>query len=520
MKKYFLYLFILFWAPFSIAQVAINTDGSAPDNSAMLDIKSNNKGLLIPRMTAAERDAISNPAQGLMVYITDDNMFYFFNNSQWTAFGGDPTADYWLDNKYIRNGNTLITIKDNGRVGIGTENPYMMLHLASDGPGWNKADAVFETVTNNPVDKSNIVTRRARGTLDNLQAVQVDDILGAYDSQGYNGAAYKWGAHMDFVVDEPVTTSSSYIPSRIEFRTTNLTAPNNAPRMVIKHNGSIGVGTATPHASAIFEINSDHLGFLPPRVADVNAVSNPAAGLIIFDNSSNCIRYYNGTAWSGCLGGASSSAFTCGDNFTDPRDGQTYPTVQIGSQCWMAKNMNIGTMINASTGQTNNNTLEKYCYDNNTNNCDTYGGLYQWDEAMQYVTSPGAQGICPSGWHIPTDDEWKTLEMALGMSSSDANNTGWRGTDEGSKLAGNESLWWDGNLDQNANFGTSGFMGLPAGFTGNGSFFGLKFYTFIMSSSESSGTYVWRRRLDYNYTQVMRDNGPKSYGFSVRCVKD
>ncbi len=242
------WFFIFFWLPFLIhAQISINTDGSAPDNSAMLDIKSTDKGLLIPRMTQSQRNAISNPVQGLLIYQTDNSPgFYFYENSQWISFGKDPTADYWDGSDFIRNGNVLVTIKNNGRVGIGTTNPYMMLHLASDGPGWNKADAVFETVTDNPVDKSNIVTRRARGTLNNLQAVQVDDILGAYDSQGYNGAAYKWGAHMDFVVDEPVTTSSSYIPSRIEFRTTDLDAPNNDPKMVIKHNGNVGIGATEP----------------------------------------------------------------------------------------------------------------------------------------------------------------------------------------------------------------------------------------------------------------------------------
>ncbi len=516
MKKYLLSLLILFWAPFSIAQVAINTDGSAPDNSAMLDIKSNNKGLLIPRMTAAERDAISNPAQGLMVYVTDDNMFYFFNNSQWTVFGGDPSADYWLDNKYIRNGNTLITIKDNGRVGIGTENPYMMLHLASDGPGWNKADAVFETVTNNPVDKSNIVTRRARGTLDNLQAVQVDDILGAYDSQGYNGAAYKWGAHMDFVVDEPVTTSSSYIPSRIEFRTTNLTAPNSEPKMVIKHNGSIGVGTATPHASAIFEINSDHLGFLPPRVADVNAINNPAKGLMVFDYSSMCLRYYDGSAWSNCLGNIS---FNCGDNFIDARDGQIYPTVQIGSQCWMAKNMNIGTMINGSTGQTNNNTLEKYCYGNDVNNCDTYGGLYQWNEAMQYVTTPGAQGICPSGWHIPTDDEWKTLEEEAETSTGvNWDSTGFRGTDAGGNLKETGTNHWISPNTGATN--SSGFTGLPGGYRRpSGIFKFIGNYGAYWSSTEN-GIKAWHRGLKFNSAQIRRKDDRKTFSYSVRCIRN
>ena len=79
-------------------------------------------------------------------------------------------------------------------------------------------------------------------------------------------------------------------------------------------------------------------------------------------------------------------------------EGYTYPTVQIGIQCWFRENLKAGTMINVNTGghlQTDNGIIEKYCYDNNPANCDTYGGLYEWNEAMQYVTEDGAQGVCP-----------------------------------------------------------------------------------------------------------------------------
>ncbi len=93
--------------------------------------------------------------------------------------------------------------------------------------------------------------------------------------------------------------------------------------------------------------------------------------------------------------------------------------------------------------------IEKYCYNNDTNICATDGGLYQWNEMMQYSTSGGVQGICPTGWHLPTDSEWKTLEMALGMTQVQADLTGWRGTDQGTQLKSG---------------GTSGFQALLAGF--------------------------------------------------------
>jgi uncharacterized protein (TIGR02145 family) len=80
----------------------------------------------------------------------------------------------------------------------------------------------------------------------------------------------------------------------------------------------------------------------------------------------------------------------------------------------------------------------------NAENCDIYGGLYQWHEMMQYVSTESTQGICPNGWHLPSDQEWKTAERQLGMTIYQSNLSGWRGTDQGSKLANNKVLWIDG----------------------------------------------------------------------------
>ena len=102
-------------------------------------------------------------------------------------------------------------------------------------------------------------------------------------------------------------------------------------------------------------------------------------------------------------------AFTCGSNLTDIRDNKVYPTVQIGSQCWMSVNLNYGTTLNSSQVQNDNCLSEKYCFNDITGNCTKYGGLYQWDEVMKYDDSPAGQGLCPPGWHVPTEAEWTTL---------------------------------------------------------------------------------------------------------------
>ncbi len=282
--------------------------------------------------------------------------------------------------------------------------------------------------------------------------------------------------------------------------------------------------------SAMLDVKSMDKGMLIPRMTQtqIEAITNPANGLTVY-NIDDCKFYVYRDCSSNWMEVALSSGtitppFTCGDAFVDSRDGQTYNTVQIGTQCWMAENLNIGTMISGGSDQTNNGTIEKYCYDNNTSNCDTYGGLYQWDEAMQYVTTAGTQGICPSGWHIPTDAEWMTMEEYLGMCSGTGSGcsgaTGWRGTDEGSKMAGNELLWTNGNLDQNANFGTSGFDALPGSdrYT-SGSFGDLTYFAYFWSSSEG-GANAWSRSLFCNFALVERYDDNKAYGFSLRCVRD
>ena len=194
-------------------------------------------------------------------------------------------------------------------------------------------------------------------------------------------------------------------------------------------------------------------------------------------------------------------------------EGLTYSIVAIGSQCWMAENLNVGTRINGVNEQTNNSTLEKYCYDDLESNCDIYGGLYQWDEMMQYVTTEGAQGICPSGWHIPSDAEWTALITYLGGESVAGGKMKSTGT-----IEAGTGLWYDPNAGAT---NESGFTGLPGGSRGNGGgFYGLSYAAYFWSSSGYIGSYVWYRRLYYTDDEVSRFFDGKTYGRSVRCIED
>lgn len=210
--------------------------------------------------------------------------------------------------------------------------------------------------------------------------------------------------------------------------------------------------------------------------------------------------------------------FTCGDALIDTRDNHEYATVQIGVQCWMAQNLNIGTRISGSSNQANNTTIEKYCYNNTESNCTTYGGLYQWNEMMNYSTTPGVQGICPDGWHVPTDAEWCTLEQEVDPTIT-CSSTGWRGVDGGGKLKETGTPHWTSPNTGATN--SSGFTALPGGYRNtDGVFNYVNLSGSWWSSSPNSASHAWYRNLYYDYAQVLRNYYNKSGGFSVRCLKD
>ena len=201
-----------------------------------------------------------------------------------------------------------------------------------------------------------------------------------------------------------------------------------------------------------------------------------------------------------------------------------YETVLIGEQLWMKENLKVTHYNNGdeiSTGYSGSewlwlNSGAYAIYDDNPQNAEIYGNLYNW------YTVDDNRGVCPEGWHVPSDDEYKTLEMFLGMSESEANNSGWRGTNEGSKLAGNADLWNSGNLEQNAEFGTSGFNGFPAGIrnTSYGDFTIMGTDGYFWSSTESGSYDAWFRKLNYGFSEVFRSYYAKHSGFSIRCLRD
>ncbi|MBN1756137.1 fibrobacter succinogenes major paralogous domain-containing protein [bacterium] len=207
-------------------------------------------------------------------------------------------------------------------------------------------------------------------------------------------------------------------------------------------------------------------------------------------------------------------------------DGNVYRIISIGSQVWMAENLKVthyrnGTAIPNVTDATEWSNLDDtetgaYCeYNNDPSNILTYGRLYNW-----YAVDD-SRCLAPAGWHVPTDEEWKTLEIYLGMSPAEADSYWYRGTNEGSKLAGRADLWYDGDLEDDPEFGSSGFTALPGGYrTNDGTFYNMSSYATFWSSSEYSTALAWYRTLNYYYTDVDRLYINKQAGFSVRCLRD
>ena len=177
----------------------------------------------------------------------------------------------------------------------------------------------------------------------------------------------------------------------------------------------------------------------------------------------------------------------------DIRDGKKYKTVKIGNQIWMAENLNY-----------ENNEYESFCYNNVDLNCDKFGRFYSWHTATN---------VCPAGWHLPSDDEWKELEIYLGMPENKANNMSLgysRGKPVGKQLQENDSI---------------GFNLLYAGFAkrkikGEGSFKGIDYYAYFWTSTKFGGSLALCRGIMKGAKGIQRIDASQKEYLSVRCVKD
>jgi len=257
-----------------------------------------------------------------------------------------------------------------------------------------------------------------------------------------------------------------------------------------------------------------------PTVTNFKAATGTSTGTFV-SNLTNLAAgnvYYVRAYAINSAGVAYGAEFRLSTKIDDADDNQ-YKTVIIGSQLWMAENLkttkyNDDTQIPLVTGNDTwaATTTDAYCWpqDNEALNKPLYGAYYNW-----YAVGTGK--LCPAGWHVPTDADFKTMEMSLGMTQGQADASDFRGTDQGKQMK-NTSGWKDGQNGTN----TSGFTALPSGYrahsTGISEGIGdLTYWWTATNPNNDAGIY---RRIDGDNDRVFRNATLMKAGKSIRCVKD
>ena len=465
------------------SQVAINVDGSNPNNSAILDVKSNNKGLLPPRMVRMEMEEITNPANGLIVYCTDCSQ------------DGKGVLSIFIDGSWnILTANCLVPLAPIAKIHIPSAMGIIwdwkgVSHAT--GYKWNTA---INYTTATPLDT---VTKMAETGLScNTTYTRY---VWAFNACGYSLPVTLTQTTLACSKPSLSTTVASAISPTTATCGGNVTndggsevtlrgvcwgtasGPTTANSKI--YNGT-GIGIFTSNLTGLTENTTYYL-----RAFAINSVGTSYGNEIMFKTLANIDYLY-----------------------VRDIDGNVYHPVTIGTQTWLIENLKTtkyrnGDPIVNVTDNTGWVSLATgaYCWYNNdaATYKATYGALYNWYAATD------SRNIAPTGWHVATDAEWTTLTNYLG----------------GSWVAGGKlkesglTHWVTPNTDATNN---SGFTAIPGGYRkcNDGLFDGLGYNSCWWSSSGDGLFVTFSRRLYYNNPYVGGANERTEFGFSVRCIKD
>ncbi len=439
--------------------------------------------------------------------------------------GLEPETKYYI-RAYIKNGNE---IKHSERgPSFTTSSTPISLPVVTTDPAQN-ISVNEATVTGNIEDLGTGATSVSEhghcwSTTNTLPTVNdYKTLLGAKTSTGVfmstleslsSGTTYYVRAY----ATNPAGTAYS---NHISFTTPeDITVPTvtTAPVTEITHNSAVSGGNvisdggAAVTARGVCWNTSPNPTLINSSTTDDTGTGDYTSNLTnLTSNTTYYVRAYAtnsvGTAYGGQKSFTTAGEWNPGDDWVDKRDGQVYSTVQIGSQVWMAENLNVGTQITGINYPEANTIIEKYCYNDNSSNCDVYGGLYTWDEMMNYEYLESTQGICPDGWHLPSDLEWKEMESFLGVDAAELDIIGLRGTDEAySLLVG----------------GSTGFDALMAGYREYSldAFYYADVYAYFWTTTEIDLYSPYYRLLHWNSGKIGRGWDYTYQATSVRCIKN
>ena len=524
---------------FTNGQVAVTADGSLPANSAMLDVKSSSTGLLFPRLSTEARNAIPSPVAGLIIYNTATNHIDYFSGTKWCqveitstssttgvlkpgggiAFSGVPGA--------VPDGSAMLDISD----------PSRGVLIPRTFPGNIPAPATGLMIFNAATKQINYFN----GTVWKEVCASSTGISGASGTQDAVGIVINSsGSSPDpcAVLDISAPDKGVLIPRLTESErdlidpVAGLLIYNLTTNFIEFFNGTgwfrmnlsndIDTPLEAVHEPLMTQVTwkwhpvDSADGYRWNTVNDFYTAMDVGTDTSHTETGLSCLASLTRYVWAYSTCGSSpaetldtATLWCCGAPVTDSRDGQSYNTVQIGTQCWLAECLNYGTMISGNSVMSNDGIVQKYCYDNDLNKCEEYGALYQWDEAMQYVYVESTQGVCLSGWHLPAESEWLLLEDYLGGKNV-----------AGGKLKEAGYVHWISPNTGATN--SSGFTARAAGYidyTNPAPSSGLWTHHYIWASTPYLTDYARRRGLFYFSAQSYPYYDYKWLGMSVRCVK-
>jgi len=558
----------------AFSQVGIGT--STPDGSAILHLVHPSKGLILSNMTTTQRNGIASPANSLIVFNTDNGCLQMYINSQWQNIFCDLTCSGAPSIPGVITGNASPCINATGisysiaqisgatsytwsvpagatiTAGQGTTG-IVVTHAttsgnitvtASNNCGTSAAQTLAITLQTLPAQPSAIAGNSTVCQGDNAVAYSVTNVGGVTYAWTYSGTGFTC---VSGCATNSITAdySSSATSGTLSVTPSNACGSGTAQTQAITVNAIPSAPTAnaaTGIAATAFNANWTASGGATTYYLDVAT----DAGFTAFVTGYNNLNVGNVTTYTVNTNLACATTYyyrlragsSCGTSSNSGSNtittGSCSPAPSCGTQVWNAAAINVGTRINGAPAGQNMTAPggdQKYCLNDVEANCTTYGDLYEWGEAMNYAAGTncdpcgggGVQGICPAGYHMPTDLEWSRYEFCLESTIAPTGSTtlatfqtatGMRGstTTAGPGAKMKDNVTWNGT-------NASGFTVLPAKYRHTNSAFSGSVTANILSATDAGAT-VWYRYFDSPNNTGRYQMADKFYGLTVRCLQN